>query len=239
MGRCATGKAPIHTALGAEMSTVRTGLITKARAAEDADDAAIGAGAILDAAEVDVENSIRELDGALAQLDRDNPELGAQLATFPEGFGAVIDPEGEDQLKALPALLVRVDPFKADEKVAPVLAKLAATAVAFKAALDAANLADEAYDKAFAEELAARTAVREQLESAYGKLRSFYKARPALAEAFFQKDSGARGPVKQEDLLPDAKAKKQPPAKADNPPPVKADNPPPAPPADPPADPPV
>jgi hypothetical protein len=69
----------------------------------------------------------------------------------------------------------------------------AATATAeFKTALGNATLADEASDKAFAEEVAARTAVREQLESAYGRLRDLYKSRPMLAEGFFLKDNGSR-----------------------------------------------
>ncbi len=210
VSRCKLGTAPIHTTLTAEMSAKAAALVTKARAAEDTDDTVTETGAAVDAAEIAVENTIRELDGALVQVDRDNPQLGAQAATFPEGFGAVIDPEGGEQLKVLPALLVRVDPFKAEPTIAPVLAKLATATATFKTALTAAKTADEAYDAAFAEEVAARTAVREQLESAYGRLRDFYKARPALAEGFFLKDGGARSAAKKDATPPNGKAAKQP-----------------------------
>lgn len=192
ISRCKLGKSPLHATLAAEGAAVYSALVTKSRAAEDAEDAATEAGAVLDAAEIDVENTIRELDGVLAQLDRQSPELGAQSATFPEGFGAVIEPEGEDQLSVLPALLVRVAPFKADPAVAPVLVKLDTAAAQLKAAIKSATTAADANEAAFAEEVGARTAVREQLESAYGRLRDLYKSRPMLAEGFFLKDNGAR-----------------------------------------------
>ncbi len=217
MSRCKTGKAPIHVTLAGEMAVIYAALIAKTRAAEDADDGTTEAGALLDAAEIEVENTIRDLDSALSQVDREHPHLGAQLATFPDGFGAVIDPEGEEQLKVLPALLVRVDPFKAETAVAPVLVKLATATAAFKAAIDAADAAETAYDTAFAEEVAARAAVREQLESAHGRLRDFYKARPAIAEGFFLKDTGSRTAEKKGATPPDAKDK-QPPSPPGSPP---------------------
>jgi len=41
-----------------------------------------------------------------------------------------------------------------------------------------------------------RRAIREQLESAHGRLRDLYKARPAVAEEFFLKE-GSRRPAKK------------------------------------------
>lgn len=198
VSRCKLGTAPLHATLTAEMGARYTALIAKARAVEDAEDGSVDAGAVLDAAEIAVENTIRDLDLALLQLDRKNPALGAQATTFPGGFGAVIDPEGEAQLTVLPALRVRVDPFKAEPTIAVVLAQLDADEVAFKAAIASSDAADVAYDKAFAEEVSARVAVREQIESAYGRLRDHYKARPMLAETFFAKEVGARRPAKKE-----------------------------------------
>ncbi len=116
----------------------------------------------------------------------------------PGGFGAVIDPEGAAQLKVLPALRVRVDSFTAEPTIASVLAQLDTDEAAFKAAIASSDAADVAYDKAFAEEVSARVAVREQIESAYGRLRDHYKARPMLAETFFAKEVGARRTAKKE-----------------------------------------
>jgi hypothetical protein len=48
----------------------------------------------------------------------------------------------------------------------------------------------------FEAEREARRAVREQLESANGRLRAFYKAKPALAETFFLRP-GTRKPSRK------------------------------------------
>jgi hypothetical protein len=47
-------------------------------------------------------------------------------------------------------------------------------------------------DSLFAEELEARREIREQLESAFGRLRDLYKARPAVVERFFLREIGGR-----------------------------------------------
>ncbi len=51
-----------------------------------------------DAAEIIFENAIRTLDSALVGIDRDHPGRGARGAVFPNGFGEVIEPEGDAQL---------------------------------------------------------------------------------------------------------------------------------------------
>jgi hypothetical protein len=51
--------------------------------------------------------------------------------------------------------------------------------------------AEEKLDRVTAEEREARREVREQLESAHGRLRAHYKTRPALAERFFMRDPGS------------------------------------------------
>jgi len=99
----------------------------------------------------------------------------------------VIEPEGEKQLDVLPALHVRLDPHKNEPALTGSLKKLAAAEAAFRAALIAEGTAEEVVNTAFAREVKARAAVREQLTSAHGRLRDLYKARPALAEGFFLK----------------------------------------------------
>lgn len=189
---CRRGKAPLHAALMSEMTALRLALIAKERATEDAADDAVQASATADAAEVDVENAIRDLDSELAKLDREEATHGAQAAVFPKGFGAAIDPEGDEQPKIMPDLRVAVKPYLGQATIAGAMAKLEATMTGLGDALDAETKAEEVADTAFAEELAARAAIRQQMESAYGRLRDHYKARPALAEAFFQKESGRR-----------------------------------------------
>lgn len=196
------GTAPLHATLAGEMSAKYATLVSKARATEDFEDALVEADATVDAAEIALENAVREIDADLARMDRQNPALGAQAAVFPHGFGETIDPDGAAQLGVLPTLHVRLAPFKDDPILAPSLAKLDAAETALKAALKALAAADSKVDTAFAEEVAARTAIREQLESAYGRLRDHYKSRPALAEKFFSKEAGSRRAPKKESPAP-------------------------------------
>jgi hypothetical protein len=197
MARCRTVDAPLHKQLVTEAAAVYGELKARARATEDAEDAVVDAEAGADFAEIAFENTVRDLDADLQRLDRDHPGLGAQRAVFPEGFGAVIDPEGDAQLTVLPALHVRLEAFKAQPGMSATVAKLDAAEAAFKKALDAAEQADAALDAAFAAEQAARRAVREQIESAHGRLRDFYKARPAQAEQFFLRLGSGRRKAKK------------------------------------------
>lgn len=192
LSRCLTGGTPLHGALHQEMKPLVAALKAKAREVEDYDDTDVEATAASDTAEIAVENLIRDVDADLARLDRADPALNAQRAVFPEGFGQVIDPEGDAQLGVLPALKVRLGAFKAHPVIAAQLDRLDAAEAALKIALAAGDAAETRTDALFAEEQAARQAIRVQLESAYGRLRDLYKTRPALAEAFFLKESGSR-----------------------------------------------
>lgn len=191
MARCRRGEA-IHAALRAEMTARFDALKAKEREREDAEDAAVDADAEVQAAEELVENCVRDLDAAAASADRASQSLGAQKAIFPDGFGAVIDPDGEAQLAVLEPLRVRVAPFLGNAMVAAALAALNTAAEALEAALEVADTADDVVERLFAEELEARRAVRQQLESAHGRLRDHYKARPALAERYFLRKAEAR-----------------------------------------------
>jgi hypothetical protein len=193
---CRTVDTPLHHQLRAEVAALYDDIKAKARGTEDAEDDFVDASAEVDFTEIALENVIRDIDGDLAKLDREHPGLNAQYAVFPHGYGEVIDPENEAQLSTLPALHVRLDPFKAKAGMAKLLAKLDAAEAAFKTALDAEAKAMAAVDTAFAAEHAARRAIREQFESAYGRLRDFYKSRPAQAEQFFSREGSARRPPK-------------------------------------------
>jgi hypothetical protein len=184
---CRGGGAPLHKDLRAEATAVYNDLKAKERAHEDAEDDLVDATAEVDTTEIAFENAIRDLDSALERFDRDYPGKNARSAVFPEGYGAVIEPEGDKQLEVLPALHVRLDPFKNEPPLADSLAKLQAAETAFRDALTAEGAASEAVDTAFAKEIAARAAVRAQLTSAHGRLRDLYKSRPAQAERFFMK----------------------------------------------------
>ena len=142
---------------------------------------------------------IRDIDADLAKLDRSDPSLNAQSSVFPDGFGEVIDPDGDAQLTVLPALRVRLEAFKTHPPVAQDLIKLDKAETAFRAALIADDEAEAAVDQLFAAEQGARQAIREQLESAYGRLRDHYKSKPALAEQFFLNEgSASRAPKKEQ-----------------------------------------
>jgi hypothetical protein len=91
-------------------------------------------------------------------------------------------------------------------EIAAQLVRLDAAEAALKVALAAGDAAETKMDALFAEEQAARLAIRVQLESAYGRLRDLYKARPALAEGFFLKEGGARRAKKEAPSAGDAAA---------------------------------
>src|SRR5512132_827936 len=135
----------------------------------------------------------------MARLDRLDPTLNAQRAVFPEGFGQVIDPEGSAQREVLPALKVRLGAFQSHPEIASQLVRLDAAEATFTTALAAADATGTRVDVLFAEERAARQAIRVQLESAHGRLRDLYKSRPALAEAFFLNEGGSRRAKKEEE----------------------------------------
>lgn len=197
--KCRTGGTPQHTQLRTEAIAVYNDLKAKARAAEDAEDDLVDASAEVDTTEIALENAIRDLDSDLERLDRDNPGRNARHAVFPEGFGAVIEPEGDKQLEVLPALHGRLEPHQNETGLSASMAKLTAAEAAFKAALDAEDAASDAVDLAFTKEVAARAAVRAQLTSAHGRLRDLYKSRPAQAEAFFLKLGRKEGKAKAKD----------------------------------------
>ena len=186
---------PTHNQLRGEMSPLFTGLKAAAQACADAEDAAVDTMADLDRAEVRIENAIRDIDAEAEKLDRSDATLNARKAVFPQGFGAEIDPEGEAQLGVLPALRVRLAPFAAKGGMPAAIAELDLAEAGLRAAVLADAGAEEEVERRFAEELAARSAIRVQLESAYGRLKDVYKARLALAERFFLNE-GSRKPKK-------------------------------------------
>jgi hypothetical protein len=111
---------------------------------------------------------------------------------FPNGFGAEIDPEGDEQLETLTKLRVRLGAFSSNPIVAGALARLDAAESALRGALKAEDAAETKVESLFAKELEARREIREQLESAFGRLRDLYKARPAVVERFFMREVGGR-----------------------------------------------
>ncbi|WP_050434411.1 hypothetical protein [Chondromyces crocatus] len=160
---------------------------------EDASDLAVDALAEVYGAEDVLENCVRDLDAAAAAVDRQNPSLTVQRTIFPSGYGADIKRDGNAQLNALTPLRVRAQPFAvAHPGIAAALTAIDAAEAAFKAALAARVTADGEAARTFAEELEGRRAVRQQLDSAYGRLRDHYKARPALAERYFLKAGTSR-----------------------------------------------
>jgi len=187
MARC-KGAGTLHDILHSEAGAVYAVLRAAERAREDAEDAGVEAAALVTRAEESLENAIRDIDAEAKKLDRAEPTLMAQSTILPGGLTPILDPEGAAQLDVLPALGVRLAPFKASGAMKDAVAALENAEAGMRAALAAAAAAAAEVERRFAEELGARRAVREQLESAHGRLRDLYKARPALAERFFLKE---------------------------------------------------
>jgi hypothetical protein len=192
MGACRQGSAPLLGQLRKEIGGHYDALKAKARAVEDAEDDLADAAAFADVAEIDLENTVRDLSSELEKLDRKNPELNAQAAVFPHGYGEVIDEEGQAQLEPLVGLHTRLARFESQPALAVVLAAQAAAEAAFRDALKVEATAADNVETLFAEELELRRALREQLASAHGRLRDLYRARPVLAERYFLRDGTAR-----------------------------------------------
>ena len=92
-------KTPLHKQLVAEGAALYELLKEKARAHEDREDDSAGAGADAEWSELAFEDAVRDLDADLTKLDRSDASLGARAAIFPDGFGAIIEPDDEAQLK--------------------------------------------------------------------------------------------------------------------------------------------
>ncbi|MFS8065882.1 MAG: hypothetical protein ACMG6S_05860 [Byssovorax sp.] len=189
-------ESPLHKTLRVEALSAYGTLKSAERARADSVDDEAEARAWGDTSEIAFENGIRGLDSALVELDRDHPGRGARGAVFPRGFGEVIEPDGEAQLAVLPAFHVRLAPFKQEPALQTALAKLDNAESAFRKALVEEDAAVTATAAAFAAEIAARAGVRHQIESAYGRLRDFYKTQPAEAERFFVKLGRREGKAK-------------------------------------------
>ena len=214
IAKCRAGGAPLHAQLRTEATVFYDDLKAKERAHEEAEDDVVDAVAGAEVAEVGFENAIRDLDNDLQRFDRDHPGVNARSKVFPDGFGAVIEPEGDKQIEELPKLHARAEPFKNEAVLSASFTKVDVAEEALKTALGAVDTATDAEETAFALELAARAAVRAQLTSAHGRLRDLYKSRPARAEEFFmkfgRKQGTSKAPLKTEATGPAGGGEKAP-----------------------------
>lgn len=192
LGKLAADGGDLHMQLHAEMAPLLTTLIIKGRAVDDARDAAVAAQALEDHHESKLENLIRDIDADLGKLDRTDATLNARATVFPDGFGQVIEPDGDAQLNVVPAFRNNLDKFKNHAVIADHLSKVDAGVTALKNAVNATNSAEALVDTYFDQETDTRQQIREQLEKAYGQLRAYYKASPARAEDFFLREGSRR-----------------------------------------------
>jgi tRNA/tmRNA/rRNA uracil-C5-methylase (TrmA/RlmC/RlmD family) len=191
MGACRRSpNLPLCVTLRQEADVVYKALRTKTREMEDAQDELIDLSAEADAVEEALEAVLRDLHQDLGRLDRDNPALNLQLTAFPDGLGEILEPKGQAQLDTVVSLMDRLKSNQAQQKVAEVLKKLEQASAVLQSALDAEEKAERTAERIAIEEAEARKAVREQLNSAHGQLRTFFKTNPARAERFFLRESG-------------------------------------------------
>ena len=103
--------------------------------------------------------------------------------TFQTTRQIVSEPGASAQLGVLPDLHRRLKPYRSHATVDTLAQRLDTNEKDFRDALKAVDVADAKVEAQFAEENDTRRAIREQMEVAYGKLRGFYKARPAQADS--------------------------------------------------------
>lgn len=190
--QCRIANTPFHIALADQMQARYGELVTHSRAVEDARDDRVDASALVDAAEIGLENAIRDADAALACLDRKNPLLNARRTVFPKGFTPIIAPEGMAQLGTLPEVRVGLARFADQPGVADRIAEIHEAETRFRAALTIEEKAKAEVERLHLAEQVSRCAVREQFEVAYGRLREFHKSRPQQAEQFFLREQRLR-----------------------------------------------
>lgn len=191
MGACRrSANLPLCVSLRQEADACYKALRNKTRELEDAQDELIDLSAEADAVEEALEAVLRDLHQDLGRLDRDNPALNLQQAGFPDGLGDILEPKGKDQLDTVVGLTNRLKSRQDQEKVSEGLKRLEQASNALQSALDAEEKAERNAERLTTEEAEARKSVREQLTSAHGQLRAFFKTNPARAERFFLRESG-------------------------------------------------
>jgi hypothetical protein len=184
--RCRAKRAEaLFLALYDEGGRLDSSLCLKLREIEDEEEESANVVADLDASEVALEDSLRDVSDALSPFDRQLPERDIYAKVFPQGLSAVISPERQRQVAPAQQVLVRLAQF-ADLPGVPALQEKTAQALStFEAALRAKENSDQRLKTLQGEELQLRAQVREQLTSAHSRLTDLYKANPALAERFF------------------------------------------------------
>jgi hypothetical protein len=184
----------LFVALATEAEAARSELIARARALEDQQRLLDDLGADFDYAELTAEDAVRDLDADLEKLDRQHPTLSARRRIFPDGYGAVIDIGGEAQLAALEATRLRLKALQEQPALSGSLSRLDAAISALKEISEQRRLQQQQLAERQIEERSARTALRQQLVDAHGRLRSYFKASPALADRFFLKSIARKTP---------------------------------------------
>jgi hypothetical protein len=186
-GACTQSKVPAISGLADEIEPLCDDMIAKERQIEDAQDQVVIATAVADGEEIVAEDIVRDVHAELGSQDRKDPTLGSQVKVFPHGFGPVINEENEDQFAPLATLHVDIAPFVTLEPVAALMATLDAQEVVLGEKLEVKKGANDRVTTLKAELKIAKTKVREQLQSAYGRLRDIHKSNPKLAERYFDR----------------------------------------------------
>jgi hypothetical protein len=153
-----------------------------------------------DAQELLAEDIIRDLDSDLQKLDRQEPALNAQKKVFPGGFGVVISVEGESQIETLISTRQALRSFESKSLLADSLKRLDHITQEMTSTSKAREDQRKKLQSLAQDERDLKVEIAEHLISVHGRLRSYFKAKPALADRFFLRvtRSGASPLVKAE-----------------------------------------
>jgi hypothetical protein len=191
--RCQERTDDLFLALAAEGLAKRTALRNAARSVEDKDEELSVLSAESSATELEVERLVLDVASDLKKLDRKSPQMNAFKQVFSEkgGSDTVIRPEGESQLTSLTSFMTRLRKFSDQPLLKETYTELEASIQIFKEKLKAKKAQEEKRDQLFTEEILARKAIRQQLNSAHGRLKDLFQADPDQAEAYFLSDPRA------------------------------------------------
>lgn len=192
--RCrSTTTDPLFATLAQEMFSRRKTLKEAMKALEDQQEVVTDLTAEVDAAELALEDIVRNLKGDLERLDRRLPGKNALKKVMPEGSDGIIDPDGEAQLDTLPSFRSRLKELEAEPELSADVVLFDKAVITFEAALETRKEAEKTLAEREVDEENAREGIRKQLVTANGQLEGLFSTRPALARRFFYKATRTPG----------------------------------------------
>lgn len=156
-----TGHMPAHGRTTSQHLVKHGRPDARTRAVEKANDEWVAASAVVETTALQLQDTLRDIDGVLARVDRAHMALHAQC-TLPRGAFISIGPAGATPLEVLPHLRSKLARFAGQQDVAAEMDKLNQAEAQFRAALKAEKKAQAKVELALVAELEVHGVIGEQ-----------------------------------------------------------------------------